>query len=46
MQLAVAAYSNQLHNGKLYAIERETSPALIEDFFDLAEQQSEKDLIR
>ncbi|MFM8913465.1 MAG: DUF2252 family protein [Flammeovirgaceae bacterium] len=46
MQLAVAAYSNHLRAGKPYAIERETSPALIQDFFDLAEQQREKDLIR
>ena len=46
MLAALKAYTRQLAGGKAYAIERETSPPLIQDFFDLAEGHKEKELIK
>src|SRR5258708_5445109 len=40
------AYTRQLAEGKAYAIERETSPPLIQEFFTMAEQKKEKELIQ
>jgi uncharacterized protein (DUF2252 family) len=46
MILVVKAYTNQLAGGKAYAIERETSPTLIQEFFELAERQKEKAMVK
>ncbi len=46
MLLVLKAYTQQLQEGKAYAIERETSPPLIQEFFDMAERQKEKELIK
>ncbi len=46
MLIALKAYARQLAEGKAYAIERETSPPLIQEFFAMAERQKEKELIK
>ncbi|MGC4020535.1 MAG: DUF2252 family protein [Cyclobacteriaceae bacterium] len=46
MTVVLRAYTQQLAEGKAYAIEKETSPQLIRDFFELAEQRKEKVLIK
>ena len=46
MLLVLKAYTRQLAEGKAYAIERETSPPLIQEFFAMAERQKEKELIK
>ncbi len=46
MLVVLKAYSHQLMQGKAYAIERETSPPLIQEFFKMAEKQREKELIK
>ena len=46
MLLVLKSYSRQLAEGKAYAIERETSPPLIQEFFAMAEQKKEKELIK
>ena len=46
MLVVMKAYTRQLAEGKAYAIERETSPPLIQEFFDMAERQKEKELIK
>jgi uncharacterized protein (DUF2252 family) len=46
MLLALKAYTKALSGGKAYAIERETSPSLIQQFFEMAESQKEKELIK
>lgn len=46
MILALKAYTKQLAGGKAYAIERETSPPLIQEFFEMAESHKEKELIK
>jgi len=46
MLVVLKAYTRQLAEGKAYAIERETSPSLIQEFFAMAERQKEKELIR
>lgn len=46
MLLVLKAYTLQLQEGKAYAIERETSPPLIQEFFDMAERQKEKEMIK
>src|SRR5579859_2185011 len=46
MMVVLRAYTKQLAEGKAYAIERETSPPLIQEFFKMAESQKEKALIK
>ena len=46
MLVVLKAYTRQLAEGKAYAIERETSPLLIQEFFAMAERQKEKALIK
>jgi uncharacterized protein (DUF2252 family) len=46
MLVVMKAYTRQLTEGKAYAIERETSPPLIQEFFAMAERQKEKELIK
>ncbi len=46
MLLALKAYTSQLAEGKAYSIEKETSPPLIQEFFEKAEKQREKELIK
>ncbi len=46
MLLALKAYTQELAGGKAYAIERETSPPLIQNFFEMAESQKEKEMIK
>jgi uncharacterized protein (DUF2252 family) len=46
MVIALKAYTRQLAGGKAYAIERETSPPLIQEFFEMAESHKEKELIK
>jgi len=46
MLLVLKAYTKALAGGKAYAIERETSPPLIQQFFEMAESQKEKELIK
>ena len=46
MLVVLKAYTRQLAEGKAYAIERETSPPLIQEFFTMAERQKEKELIK
>src|SRR5882672_5352411 len=46
MLVVLKAYTRQLAEGKAYAIERETSPPLIQEFFTMAEQKKEKELIQ
>jgi uncharacterized protein (DUF2252 family) len=46
MLLVLKTYTQQLQEGKAYAIERETSPPLIQDFFDRAERQKEKEMLK
>src|SRR5882672_12962881 len=46
MLVVLKAYTRQLAEGKAYAIERETSPPLIQEFFAMAEQKKEKELIQ
>ncbi len=46
MLLVLKAYTKELAGGKAYAIERETSPPLIQEFFEMAEGQKEKELIK
>ncbi|MFM9837753.1 MAG: DUF2252 family protein [Cyclobacteriaceae bacterium] len=46
MLLVLKTYTQQLQEGKAYAIERETSPALIQEFFDMAERQKEKEMLK
>jgi uncharacterized protein (DUF2252 family) len=46
MLISIKAYTKQILHGKAYAIERETSPPLIQEFFKMAEKQREKELIR
>lgn len=46
MMLALKAYAALLADGKAYAIEKETSPPLIQEFFEMAEKQREKELLK
>lgn len=46
METALSTYVDLLRAGKPYAIEREVSPPLIQDFFDKAEREREKDLLK
>jgi len=46
MLVVLKAYTRQLAEGKAYAIERETSPPLIQEFFAMAERLKEKELIK
>jgi uncharacterized protein (DUF2252 family) len=46
MMVALKAYAAQLAEGKAYAIEKETSPPLIKDFFEMAEKQREKEQLK
>jgi uncharacterized protein (DUF2252 family) len=46
MLLVLKAYAKQLASGKAYAIEKETSPPLIKEFFNMAERRKEKEMIR
>jgi uncharacterized protein (DUF2252 family) len=46
MLLAMKEYSRQLAAGKAYAIEKETSPPLIQEFFEMAERKKEKEMIK
>jgi uncharacterized protein (DUF2252 family) len=46
MILALKSYTKQLAGGKAYAIERETSPPLIQEFFEMAESRKEKELLK
>jgi uncharacterized protein (DUF2252 family) len=46
MHVALDAYSKQLSEAKAYAIERETSAPLIQEFFKTAELQRSKQLIK
>lgn len=46
MLVVLKAYTCQLAEGKAYAIERETSPPLIQEFFAMAERLKEKELIK
>lgn len=46
MLVVLRAYTRQLAEGKAYAIERETSPPLIQEFFKMAERLKEKALIK
>ncbi|MBS1554632.1 MAG: DUF2252 family protein [Bacteroidetes bacterium] len=46
MQVALKEYAAHVRAQKPYAIERETSPSLIQQFFDMAEREREKDLIK
>jgi len=46
MLLVLKAYTKQLAEGKAYAIEKETSPPLIQEFFDMAEGKKEKEMIK
>ncbi|HEV8515689.1 MAG TPA: DUF2252 family protein [Cyclobacteriaceae bacterium] len=46
MLVVLKAYTRQLAEGKAYTIERETSPSLIQEFFEMAERQKEKELIK
>jgi uncharacterized protein (DUF2252 family) len=46
MLLVLKTYTRQLQEGKAYAIERETSPPLIQEFFDMAERQKEKEMLK
>lgn len=39
-------YTKQLAMGKAYAIEKETSPRLIQEFFEMAERKKEKEMIK
>lgn len=46
MLLALKTYCRHIEGGKAYAIERETSPPLIQEFFAMAEQKKEKELLK
>jgi uncharacterized protein (DUF2252 family) len=46
MLLVLKAYTKQLQEGKAYAIEKETSAPLIQEFFEMAERQREKEMIK
>ncbi len=46
MLVVLKAYTKQLASGKAYAIEKETSPALIKEFFEMAERKKEKEMIK
>ncbi len=46
MLLVLKTYTQQLQEGKAYSIERETSPPLIQEFFDMAERQKEKEMLK
>lgn len=46
MILVLKEYAKQLATGKAYAIEKETSPPLIKEFFEMAERKREKEMIR
>src|SRR5260370_21369426 len=46
MLVVLKAYTRQLASGKAYAIEKETSPALIQKFFEMAERNKEKEMIK
>ncbi|NOS54910.1 MAG: DUF2252 family protein [Cyclobacteriaceae bacterium] len=46
METALSTYVDLLCAGKPYSIEREVSPPLIQDFFDKAEREREKDLLK
>jgi hypothetical protein len=46
MRIALDAYNKQLSGAKAYAIERETSAPLIQEFFKTAELQRSKQLIK
>ncbi|MBI1766775.1 MAG: DUF2252 family protein [Bacteroidetes bacterium] len=46
MLLVLKVYTKQLASGKAYAIEKETSPALIQEFFEMAERKKEKEMIK
>jgi len=46
MLLVLKEYTKQLAIGKAYAIEKETSPPLIQGFFEMAERKKEKEMIK
>ena len=46
MLVVLKAYTRQLASGKAYAIEKETSPTLIQEFFEMAERKKEKEMIK
>lgn len=46
MLLVLKEYTKQLALGKAYAIEKETSPRLIQQFFEMAERKKEKEMIK
>jgi uncharacterized protein (DUF2252 family) len=46
MILVLKEYTQQLAGGKAYAIEKETSPPLIQEFFEMAERRKEKEMIK
>jgi uncharacterized protein (DUF2252 family) len=46
MLLILKVYTRQLASGKAYAIEKETSPSLIQEFFELAERKKEREVIK
>ncbi|GHN01535.1 hypothetical protein WSM22_30240 [Cytophagales bacterium WSM2-2] len=46
MLLVLKVYTRQLAEGKAYAIEKETSPPLIRDFFEMAEGKKEKEMVK
>ncbi len=46
METALSTYVDLLRAGKPYSIEREVSPPLIQAFFDKAEREREKDLLK
>jgi uncharacterized protein (DUF2252 family) len=46
MIFVLKEYTKQLANGKAYAIEKETSPHLIQEFFEMAERKKEKEMVK
>ena len=46
MLLVLKTYTKLLASSKAYAIEKETSPALIQEFFEMAERRKEKEIIK
>ncbi len=45
MDLALQAYSKLLSEGKAYAIQKETSPPLIVEFFEMAQREKERTMV-
>jgi uncharacterized protein (DUF2252 family) len=46
MLIVIKAYTKQLALGKAYSIEKETSPTLIQEFFEMADRRKEKEMIK